>query len=550
MPMQYGSEARKSLLRGVNKLANTVAVTLGPRGRNVALEKNFGSPLVTKDGVSVAKEIELPDPWENMGALLLREVASKTSDDAGDGTTTATVLAQYLFAEGMKYVTAGVAPVSLKRGMDKATAFVVEQIIGLSIPVKSQEDVENIATISANGDRVLGKIVAEAVAKVGKDGVVNIEEGRGTETLLDAVDGMQFDQGYVNPVFQNDPESQSAVYDNPAVMVTDYVVSACRPLLPMLEKLVEDGVPLVIIAPNFEGEAIPLFAQNCSMGKLKSILIKAPGFGDRQREYLQDIATLVGATLISKEQGMTFDEVFHGDSPTSCLGTAGRIRATARMTTIIDGGGEQPDIEARIEQIRGQIERAGSEYDIDKLRERLGKLLGGVCVIKVGASSELAMKELKARMEDALYATKASLDEGVVPGGGLALIRAAQRVHLLLADETMEFEENVKPDGHDEVIGFNLIFKACEAPLRQIVENAGESGPVWVYKVKESTEEFVGIDATDMSLKNLLEAGIIDPTKVVRSALVNAVSVASTMLTTECLIRKPKPEEKPTNGHG
>jgi chaperonin GroEL len=547
MPMQFGSQARASLLRGVNKLANTVSVTLGPRGRNVALEKKFGDPLVTKDGVSVAKEIELPDPWENIGALLLREAASKTSDDAGDGTTTATVLAQYLFAEGMKYIAAGVAPVSMKRGMDKALAFILDQVVGLSIPVKSQDDVENIATISANGDRTLGKIVAEAVAKVGKDGVVNIEEGRGTETVLDAVDGMQFDQGYVNAAFQNDPESQSAVYDNPAVMVTDYVVSACKPLLPMLEKLVEDNVPLVIIAPNFEGEAVPLFAQNNSMGKLKSVLIKAPGFGDRQKEYLQDIAVLTGATLVSKEAGMTFDEVFHGDNPTEVLGTAGRIRATAKVTTIIDGGGEPEAIETRINQIRGQMDRTGSEYDMDKLRERLGKLLGGVCVIKVGASTEIEMKELKARMEDALYATKASLDEGVVPGGGLALIRAAQRALLIMEDPTMEFEDNAKPNGHDEMLGFNLVFKACEAPLKQIVENAGESGPVWVYQVKQATDEFVGVDATDMTLKNLLEAGVIDPTKVVRSALTNAVSVASTMLTTECIIRKPEKAETPAN---
>lgn len=549
MPIENGSKARAKLLAGVNKLAKTVAVTLGPRGRNVALAKTFGDPVVTKDGVSVAKEIELDDPWENMGALLLREVASKTSDDAGDGTTTATVLAQFMFSEGMKYITAGVAPISLKRGMDKATAWLVEQVIALSIPVKSQDDVENIATISANGDRDLGKIVAEAVAKVGKDGVVNIEEGRGTETTLDAVDGMQFDQGFVNPVFINDPGSMSAVYDNPAIMVTDYVVSACRPMLPMLEKLVEDEVPLVIIAPNFEGEALPLFAQNLGQGKLKSVLIKAPGFGERQKEYLQDIAILTGATLISKDQGMTFDEVFHGDNPTGCLGTTGRIRSTAKQTTIIDGGGEPEEIEARINQIRGQMERTASEYDMDKLRERLGKLLGGVCVIKVGASTEVAMKELKARMEDALYATKASLDEGIVPGGGLTLIRAAQRVRVLIEDPTLrEEDEDLPPPSDDEVIGFNLVLKACEIPLKQIVTNAGESGPVWVQKAKEA-DEFDGVDATDMTIKNLLEAGVIDPTKVVRCALVNAVSIVSTMLTTETLIRKPDKAEKPGNMH-
>ena len=546
MPIENGSKARAKLLAGVNKLANTVAVTLGPKGRNVALAKAFGNPVVTKDGVSVAKEIELEDPWENMGALLVREVASKTSDDAGDGTTTATVLAQFMFAEGMKYVAAGVAPISLKRGMDKSVAWVVEQVMSLSIPVKSQDDIENIATISANGDRALGKIVAEAVAKVGKDGVVNIEEGRSTQTTLDAVDGMQFDQGFVSPIFINDPDNLSAVHDNPAVMVTDYLVSACRPMLPMLEKLVEDNIPLIIIAPNFEGEALPLFAQNHSQGKLKCLLIKAPGFGERQKEYLQDIATLMGATLISKDQGMTFDEVFHGENPTSCLGTCGRIRSTSKMTTIIDGGGEPEDIEARINQIRGQMERTGSEYDMDKLRERLGKLLGGVCVIKVGATTEVAMKELKARMEDALYATKASLDEGIVAGGGLTLIRAAQRVRILMEDPTLQDEDQVPPSD-DEVIGFNLVLKACEIPLRQIVINAGESGPVWVQKVKDA-DEFVGCDATDMTLKNLLEAGIIDPTKVVRCAILNAVSVASTMLTTETLIRKPK-GEKPKNQH-
>lgn len=540
MPIEYGSKARAKLLIGVNKLAKTVAVTLGPRGRNVALAKAFGNPVVTKDGVSVAKEIELSDPWENMGALLVREVASKTSDDAGDGTTTATVLAQFLFSEGMKFVAAGVAPVSLKRGMDKASAWLVDQIHGLSIPVKSQEDVENIATISANGDRALGKIVAEAVAKVGKDGVVNIEEGRGLETILDAVDGMQFEQGFVNPIFINSTEDQVAVYDNPAIMVTDYVVSACRPLLPMLEKLVETEVPLVVIAPNFEGEALPLFAQNHSQGKLKCVLIKAPGFGERQAEYLQDIAILTGATLISKQQGMTFDEVFHGDEPTACLGTVGRIRVTNRLTTLIDGGGEAEDIESRINQIRNQLERTGSEYDRDKLRERLGKLLGGVCVIKVGASTEIAMKELKARMEDALYATKASLDEGVTAGGGLTLIRAAQRVRILIQDDTQD--EDRPPPTSDEIMGFNLVLKACEQPLKQIVLNAGESGPVWVERVKEAEDEFVGVDATDMTLKNLLDAGIIDPTRVVRSALVNAVSVASTMLTTETLVRKPKPK--------
>lgn len=541
MPIKYGTDARKRLLSGVEQLAKTVAVTLGPRGRNVALQKTFGDPLVTKDGVSVAKEIDLEDPWEHMGALLVREVASKTSDDAGDGTTTATVLAHEMFKLGMRYVSAGMAPVSLKRGMDKAAALLVEQIVALSIPVKSQENIENVATISANGDRQLGKTVAEAVAKVGKDGVVNIEEGRGIETVIDAVDGMQFDQGWVNPYFMWDAETQSTVADVPYVMVTDFTVSACRPLLPMLEKLVESERPLIVIAPAFEGEALPLFAQNLKAGNLKTCLVKAPGFGDRQRDILHDIAVLTGATLISKDQGMTFESVFaEAENPLACLGTAGRIRITAKNTTIIDGGGTPEAIEARIAQIRTELSRSGSEYDSDKLRERLGKLLGGVCVIKVGAPTEVAMKELKARMEDALYATKASLDEGVVPGGGLTLIRAAQRVRLLVDTES-ELKNGASTD---EDVGFNLVLKACEAPLRQIVENAGESGRVWVDRVQSTEDEYSGVDATDMQIKNLLDAGVIDPTKVVRSALVNAVSVVSTMLTTETTIRKPEKKQQ------
>lgn len=543
MPIRNGVQARKHLLEGVNKLAKTVAITLGPRGRNVALQKTFGDPLVTKDGVSVAKEIELEDPWENLGALLVREVASKTSDDAGDGTTTATVLAQFMFSEGMRYLAAGIAPISLKRGMDKAVAWVSEQVLGLSLPVKSQEDVENIATISANGDRALGKIVAEAVAKVGKDGVVNIEEGRGIETVVDTVDGMQFDQGFVHPIFMYDSEGQCTVFDGPGILVTDYPVTAIRPMLPMLERLVADKRALLVIAPNYDGEAIPTFAQNITKGSLQSCLVKAPGFGDRQKEYLQDIAILTGAILVSKDQGMNFDSVFQNtEDPLEVLGTAGRVRITAKNTTIIDGGGTPEDIEQRISQIRSEIDRTGSEYDRDKLKERLGKLLGGVCVIKVGAATEVEMKELKARMEDALYATKASLDDGVVAGGGLTLIRAAQRVQVLMQDEV--YDEDYVPSTDEEMVGFNLVLKACEAPLRQIVDNAGQSGLVWVERVKAVEDEFVGVDATDMQLKNLLEAGILDPTKVVRSALLNSVSVVSTMLTTEILVRKPS---KPMN---
>jgi chaperonin GroEL len=534
MPLKFGSEARKLLLAGVNKLADTVAVTLGPRGRNVALEKAFGDPLVTKDGVSVAKEIELPCGWENMGCHLLREAASKTSDDAGDGTTTATVLAQYMFQRGMALVEAGLAPIDLKRGMDKAGALVVERIKGLSLPIKGEGDVENVATIAANGDRELGKIVASSVSKVGRDGVVNIEEGKGMHTEVDAVDGMQFDRGWVHPEFSDN--GVEAILEEPFILVTDFKISACRPLLPLLEAVMKAQKPILIIAPEFEGEALPLFVQNKKAGGLKSVLVKAPAFGQRQTDMLEDIAILTGATFICKDKGMTFEGCFgaEGANPLELVGGAERVRVTAKETTIMDGDGFEDAVDARIEQIRAEIDRTSSEYSSEKLRERLGKLQGGVCVIKVGASSEVAMKELKARMEDALYATRASIDEGIVPGGGVALVRAAQavRVRELSAEEAPLDAE--KP-------GFELVLRACEEPFRHIVSNAGESGAVFVAKIKEEADQFMGVDAMTMEIKNLVEAGIIDPTKVVRNALANAVSVASTMLTTEVLIRKPGP---------
>lgn len=531
MPIKFGVDARKRLLDGVNKLADTVAVTLGPRGRNVCLQKTFGDPLVTKDGVSVAKEVELSDEWENMGARLVMGVASKTSEDAGDGTTTATVLARYLFQKGMGLVTAGMAPISLKRGMDKALENLLDAIQGISLPIKGQEDVENVATISANGDRELGKIVADAVARVGRDGVVNIEEGRSTRTEVEAVDGMQFDRGWLHPEFSDN--GIEILFDNPFILVTDLVLTACRPLLPLLEKIIAEERPLVIIAPDFGGEAIPLFLQNSKAGRLKSVLVKAPAFGQRQSDILQDIATLTGAEFISKDRGMNFEGSFGSADvdPLDLMGTAARIKVTSKDTTIMDGGGVEEEIDARMEQIRTEIRHSGSEYDADKLRERLGKLQGGVCVIKVGASTEVEMKELKARMEDALYATRASIDEGVVPGGGTTLIRAAQAAAKGLESLT-----------GDEVHGYNLVLQACEEPLSQIVRNAGASGSVWATKVKETEDRMMGVDATDMTLKNLVEAGILDPTKVVRSALTNAVSVASTMLTTETLVRKPTPE--------
>jgi chaperonin GroEL len=542
MATRYGTDARKRMLAGVNKLADAVAVTLGPRGRNVCLEKPFGGPLVTKDGVSVAKEIELPDPWENMGAKLVREVASKTSDDAGDGTTTATVLARYLCVEGNKLIEAGFAPVAMKRGMDKACALVVDQIIGISLPVKDQSHIENVATISANGDRAIGKLIAEAVAKVGKDGVVNIEEGRNDKTTIETTDGMKFDRGWASAVFCPDGSQETVLHDA-LVLVTDLEVSAIRPMLGLLEEVIKSERPLVVIAPEFSGEAIPTFAANLQKGVIVSMLIKAPGFGDNQRNTLEDIAILTGAEFISKQKGMTL------------TAESGLIRVTSKDTVITDGGGTQQSIDNRISAIKAEIDRTGSEYDRDKLRERQGKLLGGVCVVKVGAPSETAMKELKARMEDALYATKASIDEGVVPGGGIALIRAAEGVQNLhdakVSAEVTEDElpASALPEGGEEEAGFKLVLRACDEPFKQIVKNGGKSGSVMLEKVKATTDEMVGVDVTDFEFKNMVEAGILDPVKIVRNAITNAVSIASTMLTTEATTRKPN-QATPVNAHG
>jgi len=539
MPILHGTEIRKKMLIGVNKLADAVTVTLGPKGRNVCLQKAFGSPLVTKDGVSVAKEIEVEDPWENMGVRLVREAASKTSDDAGDGTTTATVLARFMYQEGLKLVEAGFAPIPIKRGMDKAFNMLEDQIIGMSLPVKTQEQIENVATISANGDRVIGKTVADAVAKVGRDGVVNIEEGRATTTSVEATDGMKIERGWLMAEFCFDGERQESVLEDAYVFITDLQVSGVRCMVPIFERCVNEGRPLLVIAPDFSGEALPTFVFNLQKGILKSCCIKAPGFGGQQSEILQDIATLTGATYVTKQLGMTFNDVTF-----EMLGKARRVRVTAKDTIITDGGGPQEDVDQRIAQIKSEIDRCGSEYDGDKLRERLGKLLGGVCVIKVGASSETAMKELKARMEDALYATKASLAEGVTPGGGLTLLRAAQSVEevfrLQQSGEDPELTYPL-PEGREELAGYKLVLAACEQPMRWIIRNAGKSGSVFVAKVKESADENIGVDATDLTLKNMVEAGILDPVKVVRSALANAVSVASIMLTTECAVRKGRP---------
>ena len=547
MPITYGTDARRAMLRGVVKLADAVAVTLGPRGRNVGLEKAFGAPLVTKDGVSVAKEIDLPDPLEAMGARLVREVASKTSEDAGDGTTTSVVLSAALFTEGLRLVEGGLTPISLKRGMDKAVVLVSDQLLGLSLPVKTQDHIENVATISANGDRTIGHIVAEAVAKVGRDGVVNIEEGRTTETIIETTDGMKIDRGWVRPEFATDENRQECILTNAAVLVTDREVGDVRPFLSLLERLVSEQRDLLVIAPNFVGAAIPTFLQNHQQGSLRSCLVQAPGFGASQTEVLQDIATLTGATFISKAMGMTFENLSYED-----LGTAGRVKVTAKDSLITDPGGNQAVIDGRIEQIKAEIERSASEYDRDKLRDRMGRLLGGVCVIKVGAISELEMKEMKGRMEDALHATRVSIEEGVVPGGGLALLRAADRVReLVAASKDTSIDTGLDyplPSNDEERAGFDLVLNACEAPLCRIVKNAGKVGEVWVERVRSyaSTDEFTGVDARDLSLKNLLDHGIIDPAKVVRSSIENAVSVIGTLLTTECAIRKPVGKAEPS----
>lgn len=536
--IEYGSEARAKMLSGINQLADVVAVTLGPRGRNVALEKAFGSPFITKDGVSVAKEVELEDPLENIGVRLVREVASKTSDDAGDGTTTATVMARFLAVEGIQLIEAGHAPVGFKRGMDKAVALLVEQIEGMAVSIKSQDDIENVATISANGDRAIAKVIADAVAKVGKDGVVNIEEGQQMETTVETTDGMNFDRGWFNSVFCFDEEANETVLKEPFILVTDIPISSVRPLVPMLEWVLKEGEgrPLLILAPDFTGDCLPTFAQNMQRGNLKTCLVKAPGFGAQQADTLRDIAALTGAVFLAKDLGEGFESLTF-----EYLGTARQVRVTNRDTTIVDGGGAEEDIEERLEEIRGQIERCGSEYDRDKLSERLGKLQGGVCAIKVGAASELSMKEIKSRMEDALYATKASLDSGVVAGGGVAYLRAAQRVEMILDEPEGFIEDGLResdlPRTPDETAGFKLMLRACEEPLRQIVDNAGKVGQVYVEKVKEAPELF-GLDVTDFQLKDFYASGIIDPTKVAKCVLLNSASVVGILLTTECIIYK------------
>lgn len=520
--IKYGFDARRRLLSGINQLADAVVVTMGPRGRNVCLEKTFGAPTITKDGVSVAKEIELEDAAENLGARLIREAASKTSDDAGDGTTTATLLARYLVVEGSRHVEAEFSPVRFKAGMDAAVADLIEILQSMAIPIKTQADIERVATLSANGDAKIGGLIADAVAKVGKDGVVNIEEGRGLDIVVETADGMKLESGWINSWFCLDESEQESRLKNVRVLVTDQRVDFTQALVTILESLARESTGLLIVAPEFTGKAIAAFYKN--LPHLKTQLVKAPGHGAAQTEILEDIAALTGATFISSAMGQSFDSL-----TIEHLGEVGSLRVTSKETVLVDGAGSEGRVDDRIARIKGEMEKTGSEYDRDKLRTRLSRLLGGICVIRVGAASELAMKEVKARMEDALSATKASIDEGIVAGGGLALLRAAQAIGEI---EDHQSEGAVHEDEH---AGYDLVLRATREPLRQIVANAGHNGDLVVAQVLDADEP-VGFDASDLKLKPLLDSGVVDPVKVVCSALQNAVSVAGTILTTEALL--------------
>src|SRR6478609_4553208 len=528
----FGGEARARMVEGVNILANAVKVTLGPKGRNVVLERSFGAPTVTKDGVSVAKEVELKDKLQNMGAQMVKEVASKTSDNAGDGTTTATVLAQAIVREGFKYVAAGINPMDLKRGIDKAVTALVEELKKASKPTTTSKEIAQVGSISANSDETIGKLIADAMDKVGKEGVITVEDGKSLESELDVVEGMQFDRGYLSPYFINNPEKQSALLDNPFVLLFDKKISNIRDLLPTLEQVAKAGRPLLIIAEEVEGEALATLVVNTIRGILKVVAVKAPGFGDRRKAMLEDIAILTGGKVIAEEVGLTLEKVTLAD-----LGQAKRIEVGKENTTIIDGGGAAADIEARVKQVRVQIEEATSDYDREKLQERVAKLAGGVAVIKVGAATEVEMKEKKARVEDALHATRAAVEEGIVAGGGVALLRARRAIDTLkLSDE--------------QQVGVRIIRRAIEEPLRQIVANAGEEGSIVVQKVKEGKGNF-GFNAGTGTYGDLVADGVIDPVKVVRSALQNAASVSGLMLTTEALVAdKPKEEKAPAGGGG
>ncbi len=527
MPKQlrFDEEARSSLLRGVNVLAAAVKATLGPKGRNVVIDKKYGSPTITKDGVTVAKEIELKDPYENMGAQMLKEVASKTSDVAGDGTTTATVLAQAMFREGLKNVTAGADPMGLKRGMDAAVDAVCAELKKLSKSTKDKKEIAQVATIASNNDKTIGNLIAEAMEKVGKDGVITVEESKSADTALDVVEGMQFDRGYLSPYFVTDPERMEAVLEDAIILIYEKKLSAMKDMLPLLEQVARTGKQFLIIAEDVEGEALATLVVNKLRGTLKATAVKAPGFGDRRKAMLDDIATLTGGKAITEDLGIKLENIKIED-----LGKAKKVVVDKDNTTIIDGAGKASAIEGRIKQIRAQIEETTSDYDKEKLQERLAKLAGGVAIIKVGAATETAMKEKKARVEDALNATRAAVEEGIVPGGGVALLRAATAV------------DKLKLEG-DEAVGARIVRRALEEPIRQIVENAGLEASVIVEKVKNETVVARGFDADSMEYVDMIQAGIIDPTKVERVALQNAASIASLLLTTEALITEI-PEEK------
>lgn len=527
----FGDEARAKIVNGVNILANAVKVTLGPKGRNVVLERSFGAPTVTKDGVSVAKEIELKDRLENMGAQLVKEVASRTSDNAGDGTTTATVLAQAIVREGFKYVAAGFNPTDLKRGIDKAVVAIVAEVKNLARPTTTNKEIAQVGSISANSDQNIGDIIAKAMDKVGKEGVITVEDGKSLDNELDIVEGMQFDRGYLSPYFINNPEKQSVILENPFVLLYDKKVSNIRDLLPVLEQVAKSGRPLLIIAEDVDGEALATLVVNNIRGILKTAAVKAPGFGDRRKAMLEDIAILTGGQVIAEEVGLSLEKAVLTD-----LGQAKRIEIGKENTIIIDGAGQATGIEARVKQIRAQIEEASSDYDREKLQERVAKLAGGVAVIKVGAATEVEMKEKKARVEDALHATRAAVEEGVVPGGGVAFLRARAAAGV------------IKGDNADQDAGIKLVLKAIEAPLREIVANAGGEPSVVINAVVNGTGNY-GFNAANDTYGDMIEMGILDPAKVTRSALQNAASVAGLILTTDALVAE-LPEDKAAGGMG
>jgi len=532
--LHFNVEARAALKRGVDQLAEAVKVTLGPKGRNVVIDKKFGAPTITKDGVTVAKEIELSDPIENMGAQMVKEVATKTSDIAGDGTTTATVLAQAIFREGLKNVTAGSNPMALKRGIDKAVAAVVEELKKISVPTTGRKEIAQVGAISANNDPEIGNLIAEAMEKVGKDGVITVEEAKGLETTLETVDGMQFDRGYLSPYFVTDPEKMEAVLEGAMILIHDKKIASMKDLLPVLEKVAQLSKPLLIIAEDIEGEALATLVVNKLRGTLRVCAVKAPGFGDRRKAMLQDIATLTNGKVISDEIGFKLENAVITD-----LGSAKRIVIDKDNTTLIDGAGDTKDIEGRVKEIRGAIEKSTSDYDKEKLQERLAKLAGGVAVINVGAPTEAEMKEKKARVEDALHATRAAVEEGIVPGGGVALIRAQSAL------------KDLKVAERDEQIGVDIVRKAIEEPLRAIVSNAGGEGSIVVEKIRTAKERNFGYNALTDVYEDLVQAGVIDPTKVTRTALQNAASIAGLLLTTEALIVEKKEKSEPAGGgHG